>query len=188
VYKLKNLHLTAEVQVPPPDQLSKLMNQTANSFEYNSISSYYAVINNSYATINLNLGLRRVNVTAGVPGTSRKSAAYNSSFSFNITGTATSMAVRVLADRTLVELFVAGGLGVVTTPVLAPGKDPSRAGAFVFVPQSAAQSAAGDDDSAEAAAAAEGGGAVTVSSASAWEMGCGWAPGGYPGPGPGPPN
>jgi hypothetical protein len=60
VYKLKNLHLTAEVQVPPPDQLSKLMNQTANSFEYNSISSYYAVINNSYATINLNLGLRRV--------------------------------------------------------------------------------------------------------------------------------
>ena len=133
-------------------------------------------------------GLRRVNVTAGVPGTSRKSAAYNSSFSFNIpsTGTATSMAVRVLADRTLVELFVAGGLGVVTTPVLAPGKDPSRAGAFVFVAQSAAQSAAGDDDSAEAAA--EGGGAVTVSSASAWEMGCGWAPGGYPGPGPGPPN
>ena len=68
VYKLKNLHLTAEVQVPPPDQLSKLMNQTANSFEYNSISSYYAVINNSYATINLNLGLRRVLAELWPPG------------------------------------------------------------------------------------------------------------------------
>lgn len=59
-YTLTDLHLTAEVQVPQPDQLSTLMNQTANSFEYNSISAYYAVINNNYATINLNLGLRRV--------------------------------------------------------------------------------------------------------------------------------
>ena len=62
--------------------------------------------------------------------------------------------------------------------MLAPGKDPSRAAAFVFV-----QDAAGDH--AEAAAT---GGAVTVSSTSAWGMGCGWAPSGYPGPGPGPPN
>eukprot|EP01051_Picozoa_sp_SAG22_P014811 SAG22_NODE_1849_length_3446_cov_3.782791_3_plen_233_part_01 len=47
VYKLSDVRLTAELQVPPPDQLSKLMNQTSSSFEYNSISSYYAVINNS---------------------------------------------------------------------------------------------------------------------------------------------
>ena len=60
VYQLSNVSLTAEVQVPQPDQLSRLMNQSSNSFEYNSISSYYAVINNNYATINLNLGLRRV--------------------------------------------------------------------------------------------------------------------------------
>eukprot|EP01047_Picozoa_sp_COSAG01_P027817 COSAG01_NODE_1849_length_9064_cov_212.400446_3_plen_410_part_00 len=59
-YTLTNLSLTGEVSVPAPDQLSRLMNQSVNSFEYNSISSYYAVISNSHATINLNLGLKRV--------------------------------------------------------------------------------------------------------------------------------
>ena len=59
-YILTNLSLTGEIRVPAPDELSRLMKQSANSFEYNSISSYYSVINNSHATINLNLGLKRV--------------------------------------------------------------------------------------------------------------------------------
>ena len=59
-YKMSDLTLTAEIQLPGPDQLSSLMKQNANSFEYNSISSYYAVINNNHATINLNLGLKKV--------------------------------------------------------------------------------------------------------------------------------
>ena len=59
-YFLTDLKITAEVQQPPPDQLATLMRQTANSFEYNSISSYYAVVNNNHATVNINLGLKRV--------------------------------------------------------------------------------------------------------------------------------
>lgn len=59
-YTIRNLHLTAEVQSPAPDQLSQLMRQTNNSFEYNSISGFYATIQNSYATINFQLGLKRV--------------------------------------------------------------------------------------------------------------------------------
>ena len=51
-YTIRNLHLTAEVQSPAPDQLSQLMRQTNNSYEYNSISGFYATIQNSYATIN----------------------------------------------------------------------------------------------------------------------------------------
>jgi hypothetical protein len=59
-YFLSDLRITAEVQQPPPDQLATLMRQTANSFEYNSISSYYAVVNNNHATVNISLGLKRV--------------------------------------------------------------------------------------------------------------------------------
>eukprot|EP01046_Picozoa_sp_COSAG06_P083701 COSAG06_NODE_30575_length_536_cov_1.235698_2_plen_99_part_01 len=50
----------AEVQSPAPDQLSQLMRQTNSSYEYNSISGFYATIQNSYATINFQLGLKRV--------------------------------------------------------------------------------------------------------------------------------
>ena len=59
-YTIRNLHLTAEVQTPVPDQLSQLMRQTNSSYEYNSISGFYATIQNSYATINFQLGLKRV--------------------------------------------------------------------------------------------------------------------------------
>ena len=59
VYQLTNISLTAEIMRPAPDQLSRLMKQTSNSFEYNSISSHYASFNNSYATINKNLGIKR---------------------------------------------------------------------------------------------------------------------------------
>ena len=53
----------------------------------------------------------------------------------------------------LVEAFVGDGRGVVTTPVLAPGKDPTKAGCFLSA----------------------GAGSVTVNSFGAYEMGCGWA-------------
>jgi hypothetical protein len=59
-YQIRNLHLTAEVSSPPPDQLSQLMRQKNNSYEYNSISGFYATIQNSYATVNFQLGLKRV--------------------------------------------------------------------------------------------------------------------------------
>ena len=52
-----------------------------------------------------------------------------------------------------VEAFIGGGRGVVSTPVLFPGKDPKRVGAMITA----------------------GSGGVTVDSGSAWEMGCGWA-------------
>lgn len=116
-------------------------------------------------------GVRLVNVTTGVPGaTSRRQPGYNSSLSFPFPATESVLALRVLADRTLVELFVGNGRGVVTTPVLAPGKDSSRTGAFLSVP-SVGDVAGGTDAP-----------VVTLQSARAWEMGCGWSPGGYPGP------
>ena len=59
--------------------------------------------------------------------------------------------MRVLADRTLAEVFVADGHGVVTLPVSGKG---GRTGAFVV---------------------AGPGGGVEVVAATAWEMGCGWA-------------
>jgi hypothetical protein len=59
-YTIRNLHLTAEVQTPAPDQLSQLMRQKNSSYDYNSISGFYATIQNSYATINFQLGLKRV--------------------------------------------------------------------------------------------------------------------------------
>ena len=68
------------------------------------------------------------------------------------------------------ELFVANGRGVVTTPVLAPGKDSSRTGVFLSVPTT--ENEAGGTDAPK----------VTLQSSRAWEMGCGWSPGGYPGP------
>jgi hypothetical protein len=45
-YTIRNLHLTIEVQTPVPDQLSQLMWQTNSSYEYNSISGFYATIQN----------------------------------------------------------------------------------------------------------------------------------------------
>ena len=59
-YSIRNLHLTAEVQDPSPEQLSQLVRQPNHSYDYNSINGFYATIQNSYATINFQLGLKRV--------------------------------------------------------------------------------------------------------------------------------
>ena len=50
-YKLTDLRLTAELATG---------GKTTNAYEYNSISSYYATINQSYATVNFMLGLTSV--------------------------------------------------------------------------------------------------------------------------------
>ena len=50
-YKLTDLRLTAELMVG---------GNPVGSYEYNSISSYYATLNQSYATINFMLGLKSV--------------------------------------------------------------------------------------------------------------------------------
>tara|TARA_R110002012_G_C11581448_1_gene605420 strand:+ start:49 stop:1329 length:1281 start_codon:yes stop_codon:yes gene_type:complete len=57
-YLLKNVALEAVVHTPTGDDLARA--QANTSMEYNSISSYYQVLNSSYATINFNLGLSRV--------------------------------------------------------------------------------------------------------------------------------
>lgn len=94
--------------------------------------------------------LRRVNASALVP--MAVDSAFNSTFSF-VMSDAPSMAVRVLADRTIVEIFLASGHGVVTTPVLKPGLDPSKDGAFILA----------------------GKGGLDVDSVIAQSVGCGWA-------------
>jgi hypothetical protein len=73
-----------------------------------------------------------------------------------------SMAVRVLVDRSIAEFFFAGGRAVYTVrsyPAL--GAD----GVEVFAPGGAGEAAAVDEEE---------GGAVVVATAVAWEMGCGW--------------
>ena len=61
-YEYKNVALTCEVQRPTPEQLNKLQKggKSGNTFEYNSISSYYTTINSTNAIINFSLGLSRV--------------------------------------------------------------------------------------------------------------------------------
>jgi hypothetical protein len=61
-YQYKNIALIAEVQTPPPQQLSSLQSQGAkgSTFEYNSVSSYYTTVNSANAIINFSLGLSRV--------------------------------------------------------------------------------------------------------------------------------
>ena len=59
-YELSNVRLICETMVPPPDQMSRLMSQTTNTFVYNSITSYYQTINSANANLNFNLALSKV--------------------------------------------------------------------------------------------------------------------------------
>lgn len=98
-------------------------------------------------------GRRVVNMSAGVPPSSRAAATYNATQTFEIPGSETTLSLRVLADRTIVEAFVGEGRAGGATPVVAPG-DPKNAGVYIF--------ANTETD-------------VVVNSANAWSMGCGWA-------------
>ena len=92
-------------------------------------------------------GLRPVNLSVTSAGKPYAAG------SFVVPSDEKTMAVRVLADRMLAEIFVASGRAVVAVPVAAPGKAPKNAGAYVFADKTS----------------------VTVKSADAWRMGCGWA-------------
>jgi hypothetical protein len=59
-YEFDDLKLVCEVRDYTPDELSKLMRKSASGFTYQSISSYYDVINSQNANIVFNLGLSKV--------------------------------------------------------------------------------------------------------------------------------
>jgi len=57
-YLLTDVAVNAVLHTPTGDDLQRAMKNT--SMEYNSISSYYQVLNSGYGTINFNLGLSKV--------------------------------------------------------------------------------------------------------------------------------
>lgn len=59
-YEFSNLKLTAELVTPDPATLAQLQNAKGQTYQYNSIASYYSSINSANAVINFNLGLRNV--------------------------------------------------------------------------------------------------------------------------------
>jgi hypothetical protein len=61
-YEYSNVALTCEVQTPAPADLVSLQKSgsSGQTFEYNSISSYYTTFNSTNAIINFSLGLSRV--------------------------------------------------------------------------------------------------------------------------------
>tara|TARA_R110002167_G_scaffold11857_3_gene51286 strand:+ start:920 stop:2251 length:1332 start_codon:yes stop_codon:yes gene_type:complete len=59
-YEYSNLKLTAELIEPDAATLQTLKGKAGNTYQYNSISSYYTSINSALSVINFNLGLRNV--------------------------------------------------------------------------------------------------------------------------------
>ena len=59
-YEFENLKLTAELIEPDAQTLSSLRGKSGNTYQYNSISSYYTSINSAQSIVNFNLGLRNV--------------------------------------------------------------------------------------------------------------------------------
>ncbi len=58
-YELSDVKLICEVITPAPDQLSQIMKQTQNVFEYNSIVSQYNTINSRNGVLNFPLGVSK---------------------------------------------------------------------------------------------------------------------------------
>ena len=58
-YELSDVRLVAEVQTPSPDVLSQLMSQTTNTYDYNSITSFFNTVNSANGIINYNLGVSK---------------------------------------------------------------------------------------------------------------------------------
>ena len=59
-YEYSNLKLTAELIEPDAATLQTLKGKAGNTYQYNSISSYYTSINSALSVVNFNLGLRNV--------------------------------------------------------------------------------------------------------------------------------
>ena len=58
-YELSDVKLVCEVMTPAPDQLSQIMRQTQNVFEYNSIVSQFNTINSRNGVLNFPLGVSK---------------------------------------------------------------------------------------------------------------------------------
>ncbi len=58
-YQLSDVKLVCEVITPAPDQLSRIMTQTQNVFEYNSITSMFNTINSRNGVLNFPLGVSK---------------------------------------------------------------------------------------------------------------------------------
>ena len=58
-YELSDVKLVCEVITPAPDQLSRIMTQTKNVFEYNSIVSQFNTINSRNGVLNFPLGVSK---------------------------------------------------------------------------------------------------------------------------------
>jgi hypothetical protein len=59
-YEFSNLKLTAELVEPDPETLKSMQGGIGQTYQYNSISSYYTSINSANAVVNFNLGLKNV--------------------------------------------------------------------------------------------------------------------------------
>tara|TARA_R110000744_G_scaffold322612_2_gene428564 strand:- start:5157 stop:6263 length:1107 start_codon:yes stop_codon:yes gene_type:complete len=59
-YELSELSLVAETVVPDADTLARLNSSPSNTFEFNTISTFYQTINSTNAVVNLNLGQSNV--------------------------------------------------------------------------------------------------------------------------------
>jgi len=59
-YELSGLSLVCEVMEPDNQTLQQMKSQESQTFEYNSLSSYYQTINSANGIINFQLGLSRV--------------------------------------------------------------------------------------------------------------------------------
>ena len=58
-YELSDVKLVCEVMRPAPDMLSRLMTQTQNVFEYNSITAMFNTVNSRNGVLNFPLGVSR---------------------------------------------------------------------------------------------------------------------------------
>ena len=141
--------LEMHLALPKSSGLSVGLAVLAASVDHTEVLAVIDVSAPSAAT-----SLRAVNVSVSVPFATNP--AFNSTASFMIPD-APDFSIRALADRAIVELFVASGHGVVSTPVLAPGLDNTKSNAFVYSMQ-------GKEDE-----------ELVVLNASVWGMGCCWA-------------
>ena len=68
-YEFQDLKVLCEVYVPEIDELSRLMKETDDVFEFNSINSYMTTLQSSNSIVNFQLGLSRVisSYTAFIP-------------------------------------------------------------------------------------------------------------------------
>eukprot|EP01052_Picozoa_sp_SAG31_P001454 SAG31_NODE_49_length_30599_cov_15.615016_14_plen_172_part_00 len=155
--------LEASVVVPEMQPLSFGMAILASAdYALRRAASHAEVsVRVSIGALDVHNQFRDVNVSAGAFAASLKSNA-NSSMSFSLPASVRGLGIRVLADKSLVEVFIGEGLAVLTVPVLSPGGNANNTGLYIFATETI-------DDSRKSA------NRLTIDSSEAWRMGCGWA-------------